>query len=215
MRKPKAILFDMDGLMVDSELTRAKSFKKIIRKHGGKVKEKVPQVIGVRVLDNWVLMKERYGLKEDTAQLMEEGEEEYTRLIEADMPIAMPGLFQLIEYLKKTKLKRAVVSSAGIKHIKIKLDKLKLTDFFEVIVSGDMLTKGKPDPEGYLLAAAKLGVVPEECLVLEDAPSGIRAAKAAKMSCIAIPSFYTKNDDFSGADFILKNLEEVISILKY
>ena len=77
-----------------------------------------------------------------------------------------------------------------------------------------MLGKGKPDPEGYLLAATKLGVAPEECLVLEDAPSGVKAAKAAKMSCIAIPNIYTKNGDFSGADFILKNLNEVVLILK-
>lgn len=104
----------------------------------------------------------------------------------------MPGLFQLIDYIKKVNIKRAVVSSAGIRHIKIKLEKLKLTDFFETMVSGDMLTKGKPDPEGYLLAAKKLGVDATDCLVLEDAPSGVQAAKAAGMLCVAIPSTYTK-----------------------
>lgn len=213
MNKPTAILFDMDGLMVDSELTRAESFKKIIRKYGGKVKENIPQVIGVRVLDNWIILKERYGLKENPAKLMEEGEEEYSRLIEKNMPIAMPGLFKLIDYMKKTNLKKAVVSSAGIKHIELKLERLKLANFFEVKVSGDMLTKGKPDPEGYLLAADKLGVDPKECLVLEDAPSGVQAAKAARMYCIVIPSIYTENGDFSKADLILKDLGQVISYI--
>lgn len=214
MNKPTAILFDMDGLMVDSESTRAESFKKIIRKYGGEVKEKIPQVIGVRVLDNWIILKERYGLKEDPVKLMKEGEEEYTNLIEANMPVAMPGLFQLIDYLRKTKLRRAVVSSAGIKHIKLKLEKLGLTNFFEAVVSGDMLANGKPDPEGYLLAASKLGVNSGECLVLEDAPSGVQAAKTAGMSCIAIPSIYTENGDFSKADLILKDLGQVISYIK-
>jgi len=213
MTKLMAVLFDMDGLMVDSELTRAESFKIIIRNHGGVVKEKIPQVIGIRVMDNWILMKERYGLKEDPKELMAEGEKKYTKLIEKKMPIAMPGLFKLIDSIRKTSLKRAVVSSAGMEHVKLKLDRLKLNDFFEVIVSGDMLTKGKPDPEGYLLVASKLGIDPKNCLVLEDAPSGVQAAKAAGMKCAAIPSIYTKDGDFSKADLVLKNLEEVIPIL--
>jgi len=82
------------------------------------------------------------------------------------------------------------------------------------MISGDMLAKGKPDPEGYLLAANKLGLQSSVCLVLEDAPSGVQAAKAAGMRCAAIPSIYTKDGDFSKADFVLKNLEEVIPIIK-
>src|SRR3989344_5218414 len=135
MEKPTAILFDMDGLMIDSESTRAESFKRIIRKYGGNAKESIPQVIGVIVFDNWKIMKERYGLAEDPEKLMEEGEEEYTNLSEESMPVTMPGLYELIDHIKETILKRAVVSSSGMKHIKLKLEKLKLADFFEVIIS--------------------------------------------------------------------------------
>src|SRR3989344_2116141 len=102
MKRPTAILFDMDGLMLDSESTRAESFKRIIRRHSGDVKEDIPQLIGVRVLDNWKIMKERYGLTEDPEKLMEEGEEEYTNLSEESMPVTMPGLYELIGHIKET-----------------------------------------------------------------------------------------------------------------
>jgi HAD superfamily hydrolase (TIGR01509 family) len=213
MKKPTAILFDMDGLMIDSEQTRAESFKIVIRKHGGIVKENIPQIIGVRALDNWKIMQKRYGLSESPDQLLEEGEAEYTKLIQKDMPLVMPGLFHLIDHIKKMNLKRAVVSSSRMEHITLKLNKLKIDDFFQAIVSGDMVTNGKPNPEGYLVAAGKLNVNPADCLVLEDAPSGVLAAKAAGMSCIAIPSPYSINGDFSQADYILKNLDEVIPLL--
>lgn len=214
MQKPRAVLFDMDGLMIDSELTRAKSFNLVISHHGGTITEKIPHVIGIRVIDNWQLIKDKYHLPETVSELMAEGEKEYTRLIKENMPVPMPGLFELVDFINTTGLKTAVVSSSGMEHIKIKLDKLNLSDFFQSTISGDSLTHGKPDPEGYILAAAKLKVKPVDCLVLEDAPSGVQAAKAAGMSCIAIPSTYSKNGDFSQADYVLKNLQAVVPILK-
>ena len=144
---------------------------------------------------------------------MVEGELEYSRLIEKNLPLAMPGLFDLIEHLKQTSLKLAVVSSSGMQHILLKLTKLGLLEFFPIIISGDQISQGKPHLEGYLKASEKLKIEPEHCLVLEDAENGVVAAKSAGMACVVIPSEYVQNGDYSKADYIRQNLSEVIQIL--
>ena len=85
-----------------------------------------------------------------------------------------------------------------------------IRDYFDLVITGDQITKGKPDPESYLLASRKLEVNPSECVVFEDAPNGILAGKNAAMKVIAIPSQFVKGDEtFSKADLVLDSLEEL------
>jgi beta-phosphoglucomutase-like phosphatase (HAD superfamily) len=121
----------------------------------------------------------------------------------------MPGLFILTDMLKKAGFRLALASSSNFDHIQIVLKKLNLEDCFEVILSGDHVEKGKPNPEIYQKTAQKLRVRPEQCLVLEDTQTGVSAAKGAKMKCIAVPNQYTKGQDFSKADVRVKSLLDI------
>ena len=102
------------------------------------------------------------------------------------------------------------MASSGTKEfINIVLDKFKIRDYFRVIVSGDEVSVGKPAPETFLIAAEKLGLSPQQCIVLEDATNGIESAKAAGCKCIAIPYKKGLKQDLSKADLILDSLNEV------
>jgi len=204
----KAVIFDMDGLMVDSELFQSMAFKKILKRYGIEAKEEIVQVIGIREVENWEIIKKKYGLKEDTAKLMKERGKIYIKILK-EKAVAMPGLYKLIDSLKKSGYKIALASSSVYEHVQIVLKKLKLQKDFNIIISGGDVNRGKPDPEVYLITAKKLSVKPIDCLVLEDAYTGVIAAKNAKMKCIAVPNKYTKNQDFSKADLVVKSLEEI------
>ena len=119
------------------------------------------------------------------------------------------GFISLLNLLKNHKVKLAVASSSVMEHIETVLSTLKVKDYFDVIVSGQFVARGKPFPDINLEAAKKLGIKPEYCLVLDDAQSGVESAKNANMKVIAVPNKFTKEHDFSKADLILNSLEEV------
>lgn len=202
------IIFDMDGLMIDSELLQSLSFKAVLKKHGVVVRKKIVQILGVRVLENLEIMKKKFGIKEDVASLFREKNEVYDRLLEKKVK-PMPGLFRLVELLKKNKFRLSLASSSNYDTIQLVLKKLRLESYFEVVFSGDRVKKGKPDPEIYLKTAEKLKVDPKQCLVLEDTLTGVNSAKSAGMKCIAVPNIYTENKDFPKADLRVKSLTNV------
>lgn len=202
------IIFDMDGLMIDSELTQSISFKKVLEKHGIKIREKIVQVLGVKVIENLEILKKKYQIKASTKQLFKEKNQIYDRLLKGKIT-TMPDLFGLIKLLKKAKFRLALASSSNHHHIQLVLKRLNLTNCFEATFSGEQVKKGKPNPEIYLKTAQKLGVRPDCCLVLEDAETGVKAAKNAKMKCIAIPNQYTRSQNFSRADLIVDSLREI------
>lgn len=202
------VIFDMDGLMIDSELLQSLSFKAVLKKHGVIVKEKIVQVLGVRVIENLEIMKKKFGIKEEVATLFQEKNEIYHRLLEKGIK-PMTGLFSLVKLLSKNNFRMALSSSSNYDAIRLILKKLKMASYFEVVFSGDQVKKGKPDPEIYLKTAEKLKANSEQCLVLEDAQTGVNSAKDAGMKCIAVPNIYTKNQDFLKADLKVKSLMEI------
>lgn len=202
------IIFDMDGLMIDSELLQSLSFKAVLKKHGIIVKDKIVQILGVRATENLEIMKKKFGLKEEVASLLQEKNGFYNKLLEQGVK-PMPGLFSLIKLLRENNFRLALASSSGFDTIQLILKKLKILDNFEVVLSGDQVKKGKPDPEIYLKTAEMLKVDPKQCLVFEDAESGINSAKSAGMQCIAVPNIYTKNQDFSKSDLKVKSLKDI------
>ncbi len=111
--------------------------------------------------------------------------------------------------LKTDDYKLAIASSSHLNEIKTVVNKLDIKKYFSHIISSDQIIKGKPHPDIYITIAKKLSVPPSKCLVLEDAPNGIKSAKSAKMFCYAIPSRETKGEDFSIADRKMKSLNQV------
>jgi sugar-phosphatase len=104
----------------------------------------------------------------------------------------------------------ALVTSSPREYVEVVFDTLPINEYFNTLVTGEMVTKGKPDPECYLVAAKELDVDPATCVVMEDSPAGVQAGKAAGMTVIAVPSHYVKEDPSLGnADLIVGTLHEV------
>mgnify|MGYP001117550219 CR=1 FL=1 len=211
----KAIIFDMDGLMVDTETLYVKVASGIARKKGKRFTLQLKRkMMGRKAIDALKIFKRELGFLEPIEEIIQEREKTYGRLLSREIR-TMPGLFNLLKRLEKTKIKKAIASSSALKWIQLILKKLKISKKFDVIVSGDGVKKGKPDPEIYLLTAKKLRLKPEECLVLEDNPTGVKAAKRAGMKCIAVPNKFTKNQKFSRVDLKVKSLNNItLKIIK-
>src|SRR5581483_7915953 len=106
----------------------------------------------------------------------------------------LPGVRELLERLEREEIPRAVVTSTPRANLDMILDAIRISGCFQALVSAEDTAKGKPDPAGFLLAAERLGVAPESCVVIEDAPAGVQAAKAAGMRAIAVTTTHPAPD---------------------
>ena len=120
----------------------------------------------------------------------------------------------MIQQLAANGYALAVASSANPKRVKLFLDRLGLAHYFEVVVHGDDVLKGKPDPEVFLTAASKIGAKPYNCVVIEDAKVGVKAAKAAKMFCIGFAGLPHNKEDLSEADVIVTDFDVLTKHIK-
>ncbi len=121
----------------------------------------------------------------------------------------MPGLLKLLSLLKDKNLKIAIASNSSHNGISFNIEKIGISNYFDEIISGEYVGKWKPEPDIYLETAKRLGLYPSECLVLEDSQSGVESGERAEMKVIAVPSKYTKHQDFSKADLVVKSLEDL------
>ena len=207
----KTIIFDMDGLMIDSEPIQSKAYQVILEEYEIKPtfnNEGIVHTVGIKEKDNWKILCEKYDLNEAVNILMEKRSKIYVNLLKKDIK-PMKGLINLLKLLKNNNLKIAVASSSVMEHINIVLSGLNIKEYFDAVVSGQYIEKGKPYPDINLEVAKEINVDPESCLVLEDAQSGVEAAKNGNMKVIAIPNRFTKNHDLSKADLILESLDEI------
>lgn len=210
--KIKAIIFDFDGLMVNTEELRLLSFREFIKNHGKKFRKadyvktllaKTPdQVTG--------FLKDTYGLEGSIEELTVERRKLFKDLFDKRLAF-MEGVSELLERTRNWEVKMAVASGRNRADITEGLERLGVLDLFSHIVTYEDLVNsdGKPDPEIFLIAAEKLGVEPASCLVLEDAPHGVEAAKAAGMQAVYVPDARFFDTHHEKADIILKNLGEL------
>jgi beta-phosphoglucomutase len=208
----KAVLFDMDGVMVDTELLQSQAFESVMAEYGVINPEKnehgTIHVSGATTPETWEILKKRYGFEADTDELTAKKRAAVMTVIEGGVD-ALPGLYVLLEDLKSHGIKIAVGSSAQRERIGTVLDKLGISEYFSAIISAADVKRGKPHPEVYLKAAEAVGVNPSDCVVVEDAYTGAQAAKAAGAKLVAVPHQYTRNMDFSTADLIVGSLSEL------
>lgn len=211
----KAVLFDMDGLMIDSEPYHQKAFDAALREVGSSLSEEenTAHYVGISDKDAAQDMIRRKGLALTTDQLVTRKLELYRQYIQTEI-IAKPGLLELLQFLTKNNIKKAVASSSSIEDIRAVVDHLEILHYFDALCSATQVAKGKPAPDIFLFASSKLAIPPHECLVLEDAPSGLAAGKSAGMTVIVIPSRETMGRDFSTADYMLGSLSEVPKLLE-
>jgi beta-phosphoglucomutase family hydrolase len=189
----KAVIFDMDGVISDTQKLHAEVESKLLARFGVVLspEEITKRYAGVRTREFFSRLLEEQGAVFDIDQILEEKWEEMAILAD-DKVEEIPGSIALIKSLKAAKFPLAVASASNLRYVTTVLKKLGVDDAFDSVVSGDMVQKGKPDPESFLLAATNLGISPEQCLVIEDGISGMEAARSAGMYCIGLVHDLTK-----------------------
>ena len=121
----------------------------------------------------------------------------------------MPGLQDLLNMLKSHHIKTAIASSSPHNHIELILNRLNVRHYFDKIISGDDVKHGKPAPDIFLKAAELLGLNPKDCMVIEDAPTGVTASNRAEITVIAVPNEFTRKHSFDNADLIVNSLSDI------
>lgn len=183
----KGIIFDMDGVISDTQKLHSKVESELLSRFGIDMtpEEITKRFSGVRSREFFDDLLSKQNKKYDLSFLMNEKWDKMEKLASESVD-EIPGSIDLIKMFYGMKLSLAVASSSNLKYIRSVLKTLGVTDYFSAIISGDMVRKGKPDPEIFLLAASKINIEPEKCLVIEDGVNGMEAAKAGKMKCIGL-----------------------------
>ena len=208
LRPPqRAVIFDMDGLLVDTERLQFGATDLVLRERYGVSlpREVMVSLVGRRSDECWARLRELYGLRESTEELEALQTERYGPMLR-EQAEAMPGAMELVHILHALDYPLAIASSSPLWQIETVVERFNLGDAIKAWASGEEVAHGKPSPDVYLLAAERLGVPPGRCLALEDSGPGTAAALAAGMLAVAVPSDDTASHDFAGADLILPTL---------
>ncbi|HOM03224.1 MAG TPA: HAD family phosphatase [Acetivibrio sp.] len=207
MERFKAVVFDMDGLMIDTERLYFEVERVIARDFGKEVKdETLWKMMGRKPIEAITVFAEDLGLDISPEELLGIRDNLFVKKLVNEVE-AMPGLSDILNSLKG-KLKMGIATGSPSKFLKIVLDKLNIGGYFDIFVTSDEVQKGKPDPEVYNIAAMRLQVLPSECIVLEDSSNGALAAVKAGCYTIAVPSVYTDKQDFSFVNYIARDLRD-------
>jgi mannitol-1-/sugar-/sorbitol-6-/2-deoxyglucose-6-phosphatase len=205
-----AAIFDMDGLLIDSEPLWQEAEINVFKPLGVPVTRELCQATAGKRLDEVLqLWFKRFAWEgPDLDEMHRRVMAEVTELM-MRRGQALPGVHETLEDLKAAGLRLAIASSSPPALIDAVVDKLELSDYLDLTHSGTHELRGKPDPAVFLSTARMLGVAPDECLVFEDAPAGVLAGHRAGMTVIAVPSVFEKDDPgFDPATLILPSLLE-------
>jgi beta-phosphoglucomutase len=204
----RAVIFDVDGVLVDSYRAHLESWVRVAREHGLEItEEQFAKTFGRTSRE---IITEFWGddLSAERMRAVDDRKEAFYReLIRADFP-AMDGASDLVRALHEAGFLLAVGSSGPPENIVQSLEGLGCRDAFEAVVTGRDVTRGKPDPQVFLIAAERLGVEPAACVVIEDAPAGVAAARAAGMCCVALLGTATA-ERLAAADLVVASLREL------
>jgi HAD superfamily hydrolase (TIGR01509 family) len=210
------VIFDLDGVLADSEAWWSEIDAKLLAQYGVTYRGEYHQnVVGVSYRLAVEFYKKTFGLSVPAEKMMRRRGEIATEFF-ANRVGLFPNVKKVLEELHQMKLHLAVATSSVSASARPFLDRHQLTGFFDVIVTGEEVERGKPAPDIYLCAAQKLGIPAEACLVVEDALPGVAAAKAANMHVAAIPDrrFVDPRDYEKQADFILGSLKELPALVR-
>ena len=210
------VLFDMDGLVLDSEVLYTRFWREAAHALGYPMTE--PQSLGMRSLGKkrgQPYLESLFGPGIDYTQLRNERIRRMEAYVAVHGIAPKSGIYELMDFLNENQIPAAIASSSPMESIREHLEKANLLDRFQALCSGHDIPNGKPAPDIYLLAAEKLNLAPENCLALEDSPTGIRSASAAGCLPVMIPDLdqpepETKELLFARAD----SLTDIIAIVK-
>jgi len=206
----KGILFDMDGVLVDSEPLFHKAVNIMVERCGAAPiteEENNRYLLGTTVEETWVRVKELRDVPQTPAELLAGYNEVVKEVLRSDLT-ARPGVRDLIAEAQRRGLPIAVASSSLREWVDLKLSVIGLTDAFAVKLGGDDIENGKPAPDIYIKAARLIGLESTECIAIEDSPIGLAAASSSGAYTVCTLTDSTRHLDLSAADVIIENLEE-------
>lgn len=206
---PFAVLFDMDGVLIDSVGLNWQAYNEVLTKqYGFRVPvADISNYVGRTLTDQISLLSEHYHVAIDTEPFIHESDRIKQRLFATLEP--KPGVVALLKELQAAAIPRAVGTSMSLATTKARLTTAGLWQYFDAIVTEEDTKRHKPHPEVFLKAAAKLRVDPAQCIVFEDAPAGVEAAKSGGMMCIAVTTPIVDRHDLSQADRVVNSLTTV------
>ncbi|HEV3119279.1 MAG TPA: HAD family phosphatase [Gemmataceae bacterium] len=203
----RSVVFDLDGLMIDTEPIFEESARRLLARRERTLLPHVLQaMMGTPARDALKLFAEAHGLCETVEELRMESSRLFAEVLGEKAVPLMPGVLELLDRLERKGTPRAVATSSSRRYVERILMPHNLLHCFAFVLTCDDVTYGKPAPEIYEKAAARFGHAAAEMLVLEDSPNGLRAAKAAGARCIVVPHALIPLNDLAGADAVLPSL---------
>lgn len=212
----KAVIFDMDGVIIDSEPIHFEVDMQTMREFGVNIsKDELNKYVGTT--NEYMLndLINKYKIQKSIKEILEYKMELTIRRIKETKINAISGIPELLISLKHNNIKTAIGSSSPKELIITVIEKFQLGKYFDCIVSDDEVKEGKPKPDIYLEVSKRIGVNPEECIVIEDSRNGVLAAKNAGMKCFGFRNVNSGNQDLSKADIIVDSIRNIdIEIIK-
>ncbi len=211
MKAPEAVIFDMDGVIFDSERLYMQCCKEAAEIYGAEnIEDTVMKCIGVNTENTLRIYREAYGEDFPLDDFWHEATSRFAQKAHGGLLPVKNGAEEILSYLHEKKIPVALASSTKTETVIRELKAAGLYGYFDIIVGGDMVSVSKPRPDIFLLAMEKLGRKPEECTIIEDSYNGVRAARAAGAYVIMVPDIAQPDDEMKAlADIILSSLVEV------
>jgi len=204
----KALVFDMDGVIIDSEPIHAGIALNVLKDFNKEASlSELLKFSGIRNDEMWSVMRRRYGIDETVENLVERQSQYTQQYFRHEKLKPVEGIPGLMKSARKHGLKIALATSSPREFAEHVLAKVGLIEYFDALVTGDDISHSKPDPEIYLKAAELLGIAADECIAIEDAPAGIESAKRAGMKCVAFIG--SGQQDTTWADFVVSSIWDI------
>jgi HAD superfamily hydrolase (TIGR01509 family) len=208
MSPPRAVVFDLDGLMFNTEEIYTEVGTELLRRRGCEFSEELKDALmGLRPQPTFELMIRWHRLDEAWDELASESNRIFVSLLD-DHLAPMPGLLELLSSLEKAGIPKAIGTSSGRELVDEVFRRFDLRSRFRFILTAEDITHGKPHPEIYLTATERFGLSPRQMLVLEDSQNGCRAAAAAGAFTVAVPGKHSRRHDFAAASLVVDSLAD-------
>jgi len=204
----KGVIFDMDGVIIDSEPVHVKLEREILEEAGGDYsKIKPTDFMGTTDAELWRTLKERFNLALSVEELVNQKRERFIENLD-QIPL-VDHVLAFMAALRNNGYKLGLASSNNKRAVEAVKNRFGLAKFIDVFINGEIVSKGKPDPEIFLIAAKEMGLKPADCIVVEDTRNGVLAAKKAGMKCIGYRNKNSGVQDLSAADLIVSSYKEL------
>jgi HAD superfamily hydrolase (TIGR01509 family) len=205
----RLVIFDMDGVLLNSEKLYLEMNQHWFKEIGVNLPiEKHQTFVGISAKKMWHYLKEENNLSESVETYIELEKELKNKTLRTSELVPTQGVVHFLEFLKKNNCTLAIASSGLLKNIELILSKLNMVDYFDLIVSGEQVAKGKPEPDIFLKVSTHFKQHPEKCIVIEDSANGVKAAKSAGMYCVGYYNPDSGNQDLSTSDLIIDSFAD-------